>query len=217
MNWHPCRGSSLCEHQQGSGMWLSTQREEFAKLMAIWGCFEGRIKVCIRAQQKISKLMRVSVSASMAQPPSRSAEWFPAMETRTPQGRRTGKQAHASAQVKCLDMGKEIQAAQEYQLNLQLVALWQAGVVLQKGTMMSRKPPGKWAVGRKALNRMQNCDYECYWCYTQYKRHLRHGPELSANYLMEKWSTAWQALYLYWSEVLRGVPDFGIGNIFLFL
>ena len=74
---------------------------------------EGRNKVGIRAQQKISKLMRVSVSASEAQPPSRSAEWFPTLVTRMPQRGTTGKQAHANTQIKSLDTGKEIQAAQE--------------------------------------------------------------------------------------------------------
>ena len=87
--------------------------------MPVQGRFEVRDKVSVRAQQKISKLTRSSVLASVAQPPSRSAEGFPALEAEMPQGGRIGKQAHANTQIKRVDTGKEIHTAQEQKLTSQ--------------------------------------------------------------------------------------------------
>lgn len=37
------------------------------------------------------------------------------------------------------------------------------------------KSPEQRALGRKALNRMQDCDYKCQWCFIQYEKHLCDG------------------------------------------
>jgi len=45
---------------------------------------------------------------------------------------------------------------------------------------MTRKSLEQQAVGREALNRMQDCDDKCPWCYTQYENHLCGSPAASS-------------------------------------
>lgn len=172
--------------------------------------FDGAIwRWALRAQQKISELKRVSISSTMAQPPSRPAKWFPTLETRMPQRGMTGKEAHTNTQIRYFNMGKDIHLLRSnsshhknwlpcYKLGgFSEKEWWLLGnpSAVGRGQRGTEKSAGLWLHGVGAI----------------------HDMEAPVQWPCSLWHTTGHLLHLHWAEELRGVPDFGLGSIFLFL